>query len=144
MIIKLRKLLSENIITGKTLISVDVQPEYNTYWGFSMESYTSFLNENYEYLNRLVFLYNGKETLGMISEEEYKTWLYSNGLEEHILERSYFYDKGYAFFRYCMDSFIDDDVIVDFIRFMYNNDINDSRDMTREKWSIPETTSKNG
>ena len=46
-----------------------------------------------------------------------------------------FYDKGYAFFRYCMDNSLDDRVIANFVRFMYDNDIRDSRDMDREMWA---------
>ncbi len=131
----LKSLLKENInLNGKTLISVDIQPEYSTYTGFSMESYTRFLNENYEDLRSIVFLFNGPD-LGMISEIEYKGWLWENGLEERIIDESKFYDKGYAFFRYCMDVGIHEDVVANFVRFMYNNDIRDSRDMDRASWA---------
>jgi len=119
---------------GKTLISVDVQPEYASVIGFSMESYTTFLNENYDDFNDLIFLYNGPD-LGMISEQEYKEWLASNGLEERILDGAKFYDKGYAFFRYCMDSSIDETAVANFVRFMYQNSIHDSREMNREMWA---------
>ena len=121
--------------TGKIYISVDIQPEYATALGFSMESYTTFLNENYDDFQQLIFLYNGSESLGMIPETEYKEWLYSNGLEERILDGSRFYDKGYAFFRYCMDSNLNEDATVNFVRFMYQNNIRDSREMTREMWA---------
>jgi len=122
-------------VFGKTLISVDVQPEYATYWGFSMDSYATFLNENYDDLRNLIFLYNGEETLGMSSEYEYRDWLMSNGVEERVLDGSRFYDKGYAFFRYCMDNYLDKNVIANFIRFMYRNDIRDSREMDRNAWT---------
>jgi hypothetical protein len=56
-------------------------------------------------------------------------------MEESVIEGAVFYDKGYAFFRYCMDSQIDDGATSNFVRFMYENDIRDSRDMTREMWA---------
>lgn len=120
---------------GKTFISVDIQPEYSPDHAFSMESYTTFLNENYDDFQNLVFLYNGAETLGMIPENEYRAWLFSNGLEERVLDGAKFYDKGYAFFRYCMDSSIDQTAVANFVRFMYENSVRDSRDMTREMWA---------
>ena len=56
------------------------------------------------------------------------------GLEEQIVDEAKFYDKGYAFFRTCMDSGVDEDDIVDFVKFMIVNDITDSREMTKEMW----------
>ena len=120
---------------GKTFISVDVQPEYSPERAFSMESYTTFLNETYDDFQNLVFLYNGAETLGMTPENEYREWLFSNGLEERVLDGAKFYDKGYAFFRYCMDNSIDETAVANFVRFMYENNVRDSRDMTREMWA---------
>jgi hypothetical protein len=43
-----KSVLCENSFIGKVYISVDIQPEYATTLGFSMESYTTFLNENYD------------------------------------------------------------------------------------------------
>lgn len=131
---KSKTLLTENI-SGKTLINVDIQPEYEKSFSFKIEKWITFLNRNYYDTNNLIFLYNGKDTLDMISENDYKFWLSENGLVEEVIDQSVFYDKGYAFFRYCIDSFIDEDVISNFVRFMYENDIHDSREMTREKWS---------
>lgn len=131
--IRLGQLLNESV-QGKTLISVDIQPEYEPYFKFKIEDYTEFLNENYPIVNNMVFLYNGHETLGMVHEADYKMWWLENGLDEDILNYSQFYDKGYNFFAYCMDSFIDEPIIVNFVRFMYENGVNDSRNMDREMW----------
>lgn len=131
---KLSELISDQTISG-TFISVDIQPEYEKGFGFSIEEFTSFLNEINDSVDNLVFLYNGAESLGMILENQYKFWLYENGLREDVLDGSIFYDKGYAFFRYCMDEGLDVDVIANFVRFMYQNDIHDSRDMNREMWA---------
>lgn len=131
---KLSELISEQNING-TFISVDIQPEYEEGFGFSIEEFTSFLNEIYDGVSNMIFLYNGAESLGMIVESQYKFWLIENGLNEDILDGSIFYDKGYAFFRYCMDSGLDEDVVANFVRFMYDNNVRDSRDMDRELWA---------
>lgn len=131
--IKLRNLLNESPHSGKTFVSVDIQPEYEKSFGFRADEYCEYLNDND--FNQLVFLYNGEETLGMISEQDYKWWLFENGLTEEVMDSARFYDKGYAYFRYCMDNSLDDDVIANFVRFMYQNDVRDSRDMTRDMWA---------
>ena len=132
--IKLKKLITENL-SGKTLISIDIQPEYSKSFGFKPHQFTSWINEIYNDVNRIVFLYNGVDTLGMISEQDYKFWLMENELSEEVIDGSIFYDKGYAFFRYCMDSGLNEDITINFVRFMYENNINDSRDFTREMWA---------
>jgi hypothetical protein len=57
-----------------------------------------------------------------------------NGLNPEYIDSCRFYDKGYAFFRYCMDRGADQNSIVNFVKFLYENDIRDSREMTRELW----------
>ena len=131
--IKLRDLLSEGAHPGKTFISVDIQPEYEKSFGFRADQFCEYLNENTDF-GKLVFLYNGRETIGLTTEEEYRFWLSENGLNEDVMANAHFYDKGYAFFRYCMDSQLDENVVANFVRFMYQNGITDSRDMTRGMW----------
>lgn len=131
----LRKLLSEQSFSGKTFISVDIQPEYESSFGFKIYQFTSFLSKIYVSVNRILFLYNGADTLGMIFENDYKIWLMENELPEEVLESAVFYDKGYAFFRYCIDSGINEDSVANFVRFMYENDIRDSRDLDRSVWA---------
>lgn len=135
--IKLKSLISETLhnISGQTLINVDVQPEYESYFGHTfLKNWIKFLNENNS-TSDTIFLYNGHETLGMVTEQDYKYWLLENGLNENVIDSAIFYDKGYAFFRYCMDSLLDEDSITNFVKFMYENDINDSRDMDRNMWA---------
>lgn len=127
------RIINENRFQGKTIINVDIQPEYESFVSFSIEKWVGFINEEYQN-NEIIFLYNGEETLGMIDEYSYKDWLLEKGIEEEILDRATFYDKGYAFFRYCMDNSIDEDNIADLVRFMMNNDINDSRDIDKDMW----------
>ena len=129
------KSLIENKFQGKTIINVDIQPEYQKHFSFNFNNWIHFLNENIEVVDNMVFLYNGSDTLDMISKNDYMLWLIENGVSEDVIEQSQFYDKGYAFFRYCIDKNVNEDATVNFVRFMYNNDIRDSRDMTREMWA---------
>lgn len=125
----------------KTLISVDIQPEYyhkaTKYGGFSDELLQKFINElNSNNYTQKIVLYNGYDTLGMINKNDYMYWLIENGLEEDKLDDIQFYDKGYAFFRFCLDSGIDEDDIVLLVKFMKINNINDSREIKEsELWN---------
>jgi len=123
-----------NAVAGVNLISVDIQPEYEQAFDFKLWEFLAFVNNNIEQMNSMTFLYNGADTIGMIELHEYQMWLVENGLEEENLNYCRFYDKGYAFFRYCMDEGIDDDDIVKFVKFMVKNDINDSRDIDEANW----------
>lgn len=129
------KLTESSGVAGKTFIVVDIQPEYEKSIWF-LPKLVNYINQNYEAMGRVVFLYNGAETLGMIDESSYKIWWIENGLDETIVDQSDFYDKGYAFFRYCMDaSSMSEETIGNFVRFMYENNIRDSREMTRDMWA---------
>ncbi len=133
-IIEYRNSLNENILRGKTIINVDIQPEYKNYISFNLREWVNFINKN-SALNEIVFLYNGAETLGMIDEYSFKEWLIDLGIDEDVVYNSTFYDKGYAFFRYCMDNSIDESNIVDLIKYMIKYDINDSRDINEDMWN---------
>ena len=134
----IKRLLREGLIkedaVGKHLIVVDVQPEYENYMGNLPSELFTYINENYSELRGLTFLYNGEDTLGMISEGEYRDWLYDNGLDEDIAYDVTLYDKGYAFFRYCIDNGIEHDSIVTLVKHMHDNNVNDSRDLDEEFW----------
>lgn len=131
---KQSRLINENSLSNKTIINVDIQPEYSKAIGFNLHKWAKFINENAEE-NNIIFLYNGYDTLGMIEEYEYIRWLIDDvGIDEEVIENATFYDKGYAFFRYCMDSGIDEDAIVDLVRYMIKNDITDSREIDEDMW----------
>jgi len=123
-----------NSVGGVDLISVDIQEAYENAFTFDIYRFTEFLNKNYDAMNSLTFLFNGPD-LGFPDENEYKFWLIENGLDENIAYSANFYDKGYAFFRYCMDEGINDDELVDFIKFMIRHNINDSSEIDEEMWS---------
>jgi hypothetical protein len=133
---RMLELAGQGPVNGKHLVVVDIQPEYASYFGNNfLRSFINFLNENYESLAALTFLYNGADTLGMVSESDYKMWWLENGLNEEILDMANFYDKGYAFFRYCMDEGIDEEQIVNMIKYMIEKGVNDSRDLDEEFWN---------
>jgi hypothetical protein len=125
--------LWEESINGKTLINIDIQPEYKKFINFNIYEWAETIN-NHD--GRTVFLYNGEDTMGMVSENEYRDWLYHDcEISEEVLESALFYDKGYAFFRYCMDSSISDESIVNLIKMMRQYNINDSRELDDEFWA---------
>lgn len=131
---RMNELSGNNMVSGKHLCVVDIQPEYQSYISF-LSNFIDFLNENYESLGNLTFFYNGQDTLGMISEGDYQMWWLENGLDKHIVDQATFYDKGYAFFRYCIDEGISDDQIVNLIKYMIEKDVNDTRDLDEEFWN---------
>lgn len=128
-----KRLIAENKFKGKTIINVDIQPEYKNYITFNLNEWANFININSEH-NNIIFLYNGEDTLGMIDENSYKDWLFDLGINEDVIYNSEFYDKGYAFFRYCMDYGIDEDNIVDLVKYMIRHNINNSRDIDEDMW----------
>ena len=131
--IKTDRLINEVQVNGKTLINVDIQPEYESYINtFDLITWAKFLNKSAK-TNKIIFLYNGADTLGMVSESDYRSWLIEKGVR--ITDNAIFYDKGYAFFRYCMDSGIDQENIVDLVQYMMKNNINDSRDIDSDMWN---------
>lgn len=132
--IKLGSLIQES--SSDNLIVVDVQPEYEKNINFNLYKFFEFLlHSNYK---KVYYLYNGRDTLGMCSEEELKDWMFqSYDYDEKyfdILNTFNFYDKGYAYFRYCMDSNIDDSDIITLVKFMYKHNIRDSRDFEERDW----------
>lgn len=122
-----------NPVSGKNLVVVDIQPEYMGGIDFLGE-FVEFLNDNYDEISSITFLYNGYNTLGMVRENDYKMWWVDYGLDESIVYESRFYDKGYAFFRYCIDSDIDDDTTTNLVRMMIEKDIDNSRKLDEEFW----------
>jgi hypothetical protein len=124
-----------NLADNANFLSIDIQPEYEGSFTFDLRSYMRFLNKNAENMYSLTFLYNGYDTLGMTDENNYKFWLLRNGLKESVVDSSRFYDKGYAFFRSCMDSGHDEQEIVNLVKYMIQHNINDSRDIDEEMWN---------
>lgn len=132
---KYPKLITEKLLNNKTIINVDIQPEYEEYLSFDKNEWADFINNNYE-SNDIIFLYNGKETLDMIDENSYKMWLLNLGIYEEVFYFSKFFDKEYAYFRFCLDESMDEEKIVNIVKFMIKYNINDSRDIDENMWDI--------
>lgn len=125
-----------NAVQNQNVISVDIQEAYQDYMGFKPWHFGDMINKNFESMNSLTFLFNG-ESMGFPDEEQYRWWLIETcEIQEEITAAAHFYDKGYAFFRYCMDEGIDDDELTDFIKFMIKHEINDSRDIDEQMWKM--------
>ena len=118
---------------NKTIICVDIQPEYFYHIPFDLKTWVRYINRMGKN-NTIVFLYNGYDTLGMVTEYDYKEWLMEQGIKEDVVYSADFYDKGYAFFRYCIDNASDFGDIVCLVKFILSNNINDSRDIDEEQW----------
>jgi hypothetical protein len=124
--------INEVTTNGKTLINVDIQPEYLKGIHFNLYQWVDMINKH---KGKVIFLYNGYDTMGLISEDEYKIWLYELGIKESIVYGSaILYDKGYCYFRSCIDANINDQAIVQLVKFMIENNINDSRYITPNFW----------
>lgn len=121
-------------INNRHLLSIDIQPEYEKSFGNMIYDFVEYLNENYHLFSDITFLYNGEE-LGMINEMDYINWWIDMGLKEEVINYSNFFDKGYAFFRYCMDNDIEESEIVALVKLMYEKDITDSRDLDEDFWN---------
>lgn len=128
-----RKSLLNEMAIGKHLVIVDIQPEYQDAFHDMGRELSKYINKNYDKISKITFFYNGA-SLGMIEETEYRWWWYEQGLKENICRDIFLYDKGYAFFRYCMDSGINDESISNLVRYMIKNNVNDSRDLDNVFW----------
>jgi hypothetical protein len=132
------KLLREGLIkesfNGKHLVVVDVQPIYESACAVLMDDLIEFINENHNNFSRITFLYNGPE-FGEVEINEYQWWWIEKGLLEDLAYNINWYDKGYAFFRSCMDNGGDSEEISDLVRFMMERDVHDSRELDKEFWS---------
>ena len=126
-------LITENAV-GRHLIVVDVQPEYASWMNGMQNDLFEYINTHIQELSDLTFLYNGEDTLGMVSEYDYREWLVENGLDEDIAYEARLYDKGYAFFRNCMDNNGDEQGLINLVKFMRDNNINDSRELDQDFW----------
>jgi hypothetical protein len=133
--IRLRDILTE----GGNLVVVDIQPEYEKAFGFKAHEFVDHLfSADYD---NIFYLYNGHDTLGMVTEDDLKNWIAENSADGDYdaayekMDYIEFYDKGYAFFRYCIDSGIHNDDVVALVKFMSERDINDSRDLDEDFWS---------
>jgi hypothetical protein len=132
--IKLKNILLEY----GNLVVVDIQPEYEDAFGFKAYEFVEHLfNADYD---NIFYLYNGHDTLDMVTEDELKNWIAENSDGDYDsayekMDYIRFYDKGYAFFRYCIDEGFANDEIVSLVKFMVERDVNDSRELDEDFWN---------
>lgn len=124
----LKNSLNEALIQYKNenIVCVDIQSQYVPSMKFKISEFGNFINQN-AFDNRIFLLYNG-EDLAMTDEDSYKEWLVSEcGVRDEAIDNIVFYEKNYGFFRVCLDEGIEEDDLVIIGRYMYQNNINDSR-----------------
>lgn len=51
----------ENSFNGKDVVIVDIQPSYESYFSFETYNFVEFLNENYQDMGNILYLYNGED-----------------------------------------------------------------------------------
>ena len=137
------KMYESVALASHDYVICDIQPEYQTWMrdSFSMGGFIDWLSSLLETDQAdILYLYNG-ESMGMCSEAQLKEWLVEDcGLDPDLLDQAeqnghiQFYDKGYAFFRTCLDSGIAEEDVVALVRFMIDHDVHDSRELTGDDW----------
>ena len=132
----IRVLLEQDQGSKGSLVVVDIQPEYESNTPFDIGDMLRTAAEDY---SRVLFLFNGEDTLGMVSESALKNFYfekldYDEEVFDELLSKSEFFDKGYGFFRDVMDSSVcfDRTSIVKIVKHMIDNDIQDIRDLEEE------------
>ncbi len=132
----IRVLLEQGQGSKGSLVVVDIQPEYESNTPFDIGDMLRTAAEDY---SRVLFLFNGEDTLGMISESALKNFYlekldYDEEVFDELLSKSEFFDKGYGFFRDVMDSDVcfDRNQVVKIVKYMIGKDIQDIRDLEEE------------
>jgi hypothetical protein len=80
--IKLKSLILNEDVSNKTIINVDIQPEYQRIFSFKIYEFTEFINENFHKFSNVIFLYNGRDTVGELSE--FQRQQISEGLQRTV------------------------------------------------------------
>ena len=112
-------------ISPRNCMVVDIQPQYQKFIYFDMFEFCQFLNKQ----KKILYLYNGPDTVGEDSKNDIIEWLLENGLDSDKLKDITWIDKGYGFFRGWMDQGIDNSIIKKVLKYMVVHIINDSRDI---------------
>jgi hypothetical protein len=129
-------------LSSHDYVICDIQPEYQSWMrdSFAIGRFIDWLSSLLDSGADVLYLYNG-ESMGMCSETVLKEWLVDDcGLGPDLLDGEEsnghirFYDKGYAFFRTCLDSGIAEEDVVALVRFMIDHDVHDSRELSGDDW----------
>lgn len=119
------KLVRESITpVYNKLISIDIQPGHLDYINFNITDFVKYM----EQFDDILYIFNGEE-LGYDSHASVKNFLVDNGANENFIDKIKFLEKEYGFFRGGMHEEIYEEDLKKVIKYMIENDINDSRDI---------------
>ena len=119
------QILSES----STLIVVDVQPGHKSHITFDLQDFTEYLND---YDGVIYYVFHGVD-LGYEDVDALQEWLLDNGVNEDKLNHINFIEKSYGWLRDAIDSYdVDNTETVEILKYMMENDIQDSRDIGDE------------
>lgn len=118
----------------KKLIICDIQPHDEKIFHFDMYEFAEFVNE----YDKVLVLFNGKEFWwedeGEMAEYYFEIWI--------DIDKCFFVDKGYWFFRDVMDKFYDEDPLIDMVKLMEWLSIDDYMDISQDIYENTEVSSQ--
>ena len=125
------ELITEKFARGKPIVCVDVQPAYSGMMDgdedYVFEQAIRFVNDSRAPC--LMFVNAEQEGLTSDTIADVKMYWEDSGFEPENWGRVEVYDKGYGYLRAWMDIGIGENHIIRVIREMYNQKINDSREL---------------
>jgi len=125
---KLLELITERVSRSHPVIIVDVQPTYRSVGSDSIVvELMNFLNAQ---TGPVLAYYNGAGE-GLTEDNEYdvQSYFLTNGLGDDQITKIQFIEKTYGFFRAWMDQEVDSGIIINLLREMNRQRVNDSRDL---------------
>ena len=112
-------------------ISIDIQPFYQKYCNHIMSDFARFLNSH---KGPLMSFFNGSEVGIDDTPQTMSEYFYEAGVEEEVIDRIVYKEKGYAFFRNWMDQDMSRSDIIKAIRYMVTNHKRSSDDVSEDEW----------
>lgn len=112
-------------------IVVDIQPEYTA---LNDGNELPWIDDMMEFLNRQtgpILMFCNAEDQGMTGDtvDAIREYWEDSGFDPENWPRVEIVDKGYGYLRSWMDEGVPENVIIKVIRLMYQNKVNDSRDL---------------
>jgi len=92
------------------------------------------LNDVTNNYDNVIYFYNGPN-LGYEGEDEIIQWMIDNGFDEDLLCNLNFFDKGYGWFRVCIDDGYTDEMI-ELLNWMYSKNKESTSEISDDEWSI--------
>ncbi len=118
----------------KPLIIVDVQPQYmDTGLSPYIDNIINYIEQAAKDNRPIMAFYNNQEFSGDFPDES-RFFFIEQGLSEESWGKIMFVEKNYGFLRNWMDEGFKDEVIIEAVKIMKKDKINDSRDFADEHW----------